>query len=107
MSFDPVGEMRERITIQYPTRASDGMGDFTVTWIDGFEIWCAAWTVSSSESTMSMQVNMIRVQKFKIYHRRVFSPSWRISWGTRFFNITSVDPDKDRLFIYLTCKEVV
>ena len=66
MSSDPIGEMRERITIQYPTKVSDGLGGFTETWVDGFTCWAKAWTVSSSESTADMQVNMIRVQKFKI-----------------------------------------
>jgi SPP1 family predicted phage head-tail adaptor len=107
MSSDPIGEMRERITIQYPTKVADGLGSFTETWVDGFICWAKAWTVSSSESTANMQVNMIRVQKFKIYYRRVFSPSWRLKFGNRYFNITSIDPDQDRQFLYLTCKEVV
>ena len=107
MSSDPIGEMRERITIQYPTKASDGLGDFAVTWTDGFTCWAKAWTVSSSEPTTNMQINMIRVQKFKIWHRRVFSPDWRLKWGNRYFNIVSIDPDQNRLFLFLTCKEVV
>jgi len=107
MSFDPIGEMRDRITIQYPTKVADGLGDFTVTYTDGFTCWCKAWTVSSTEPTTNMQINMIRVQKFKIWNRRVFSPSWRLKFGNRYFNITSIDPDPNRLFLFLTCKEVV
>ena len=107
MHSDPIGEMRDRVTIQYPTKVADGLGDFTVTYTDGFTCWCKAWTVSSTEPTTNMQINMIRVQKFKIWNRRVFSPDWRLKFGNRYFNITSIDPDPNRLFLFLTCKEVV
>ncbi|MBU1173751.1 MAG: phage head closure protein [Proteobacteria bacterium] len=101
----PIGEMNRRIVIQYPTRIGDGMGGFTSTWVTAATVWAKAWTVSSSEQTTAMQTSLIRVQKFKIRYRSVLLPSWRIKWGTRYFNITGIDPDEKNEFIFLTVKE--
>ena len=102
-----IGEMTQRITIQIPTKVADGMGSFTTTWTDHDTVWAKAWSVSSSEMTSDMRSNMVRVQKFCIWYRNPLLPSWRIKWGTRYFNITGIDPDKNREFLYLTVKESV
>lgn len=100
-----IGELKERITIQIPTKASDGMGGHVATWTDHATIWAKAWTTSSSEGEAAMQTGLIRVQKFKIRYRNSLRSSWRIKWGTRYFNITGIDSDAKREFIFLTCKE--
>ena len=100
-----IGELNRRITFQYATKVSDGMGGFTETWGDIATVWAKKWTVSSSELTADMQVNMVRVQKFCIRYRSVLLPSWRIKYGTTFYNITGIDPDEKNEFIYLTAKE--
>lgn len=107
MSFNDIGEMRHRITIQIPTKVSDGMGSFTTTWNDHATIWAKAWTVSSSEITSDMKVGMVRVQKFKIWYRNPLRSSWRIKWGIRYFDITGIDSDDNNEFIFLTVKEAV
>ena len=101
------GELNKYITIQHPTKASDGMGGFTETWTDAASVWAKAWTVSSVEGPAGMQMTMIRIQKFKIRYRSVFKPDWRIKWGNRYFAITGIDPDDKNDFLYLTCKEAV
>ena len=100
-----VGTLNKRITLQYATKVSDSMGSFTETWVDAATVWAKAWTVSSSEMTADMQVSMIRIQKFKIRYRRVLRPSWRVKYGTAYYNIISIDPDEKNAFIYLTVEE--
>jgi len=102
-----IGEMKRRITLQYPTKVSDGMGSFTVSWVDAATVWAKAWSVSSNEAVIDMMTSMIRIQKFCIRYRSVLPPSWRIKYGTRYFNITSIDPDEKNEFIYLTVKEAI
>ena len=102
-----IGGKKPRITFQYPTKISDGMGGFTVTWVDAATVWASAWTVSSTEATAAMQTSMVRVQKFCIRFRSVLRPSWRIKYGDRYFNITGIDPDEKNRFLYLTVKEAV
>ncbi len=100
-----IGELRERITLQYSTLASDPAGGSTKSWVDYATIWAKAWTVSSGESTEARQTVLTRIQKFKIRYRSVLKGDWRVKFGTRYFAIHSIDPDDKREFIYLTCKE--
>ena len=102
-----IGSLNRRITLQYPTKASDSMGGFIITWIDAATVWAKPWTVSSNEAATDMMVSMIRIQKFCIRYRSILLPSWRIKYGTRYFNITSIDPDEKNEFIYLIVKEVL
>lgn len=100
-----IGELREQITIQYPTLASDPAGGTIRTWTDYATVWAKAWSTDSAEAQAAKQSSLIRVQKFKIRFRNIFKSSWRIKWGTRYFNITAIDPDDKREFMFLTCKE--
>ena len=102
----PCGDLRERITLQYASKASDGMGaSNTLTWSDYATVWAKAWTVSNNEDVNNQKTGLTRIQKFKIRYRSVMKANWRIKWGVRYFNITAVDPDDNREFIFLTCKE--
>ncbi len=101
-----VGDLNKRVTIQYPTRATDSGGNVTVTWNDLATVWAKAWTVSSSEGQAGMQTTMTRIQKFAVRYRKVFKPDWRLKWGNRYFAISGIDPDERAEYLYLTCKEV-
>jgi len=104
-----IGDMVARISLEAPTKVSDGMGGFVSTYTTvpgGSNIPAQAWTTSSTEVTTGDAINVIRVQKFKIWYRTVLKGSWRVKWGQRYFSITAADPDDKNLFIYLTCKEV-
>lgn len=101
-----VGELRERITLQYSTKTSSGMGAGDVkTWADYATVWAKAWSTDSAEAQAAKQTSLIRVQKFKIRFRNIIKSDWRIKWGIRHFNITAIDPDAKKEFIFLTCKE--
>lgn len=100
-----IGELKERITFQYSTLASDPAGGSIKTWTDYATVWAKAWTVSSGETTEAKQTSLIRIQKFKIRYRNLLKGDWRIKWGNRYFAIHSIDPDDKREFMFLTCKE--
>lgn len=100
-----IGELRERIVLQCPTLASDPAGGEIKTWTDYATVFAKAWSTDSAEAQAAKQTSLIRVQKFKIRYRNVLKSSWRIKWGVRYFNITAIDPDTKREFLFLTCKE--
>jgi SPP1 family predicted phage head-tail adaptor len=101
-----IGELRERITLQYSTKTSSGMGASDIkTWVDYATVWAKAWSTESAEAQAAKQTSMTRIQKFKIRYRSVLKPDWRIKWGVRYFNITAIDPDEKKEFIFITCKE--
>jgi SPP1 family predicted phage head-tail adaptor len=102
-----IGELRQRITIQYSTLTSDPAGGSTKTWADLATVWAKAWTTDSAEAQAAKQTSLIRIQKFKIRYRNLVKGEWRIKWGNRYFAIHSIDPDDKSEFIFLTCKESV
>ena len=106
MNFYPT----ERITLKAPVKTSSGLGaSDTLTWTDVCTVDAEQWTTSSNESTDDKQISLTRTQKFKIRYRTVLKPSWIIEWksrwGTRLFNLTAIDTDKKREFVFITCKE--
>ena len=102
-----IGQLNRRIELQEPTRASDSMGGYSTTFATAFSVWARAWSVSSVELVADMRVNMVRVQKFCIRYRSDVKPDWRVKYDSRYFAITSIDPDEKNEFIYLVVKEVV
>ena len=102
-----IGELNKRINLQAPIKVSDLMGGFTVTYVTKATVWAKKWTVSSSELINDMQVNMIRIQKFAIRYPSPLNASWRINYGTTYYNVTGIDPDEKNEFIYLTVKESI
>jgi SPP1 family predicted phage head-tail adaptor len=100
------GELDKRITFQYQTFTPDGSGGNLTSWANYRTVWAKAWAVSSTEKDQSMQVQQIRIQKFKIRFRRGINSSMRILWGSRYFNIIGLDPDATLESIFITCKEV-
>jgi len=103
-----IGDLNKRITIQYPTRVSDGMGNFTETWNDSDTIFAAIWPVSAKEQIQSMQNVMEITHRIRIRYRSVLRPDWRLKFGTRYFAILSVINQNERNeWLDLLCKEAV
>lgn len=101
-----IGDLNKRITIQYATKASDGMGGFTLTWTNGDIIWAAIWPISANETVQSMQTDMIITHRIRIRYRSVFKPSWRLKFGNRYFNIISIlNPNERNEWLDLMCEE--
>jgi len=104
-----IGAMNKRIDLQAATKTPDGLGGTISAWTTvpgGSNIPAQAWTTSSTEAETGDYINVVRVQKFKIWYRTVLKTAWRVKWGVRYFSITAADPDEKNQFIFLTCKEV-
>ena len=102
-----IGELNRRVTIEYQTRVGDGMGGYVTSFSTLTTVWAKSYSVSSTELSADLKVNMVRIQKFVIRYLSVFRPDWRIKYGDRYFAITGIDPDSKNEYIYLTCKEAV
>jgi len=103
-----IGDLNKQITLQYPTKVSDGMGGFTETWTDADTIWAAIWPISANELVRSMQQTMEISHRFRIRYRNVLRPDWRIKYGNRYFNIVSIiNPNEKNKLLDLMCKEEV
>ena len=101
-----IGDLDKRIVLQYTTRTPDGMGGFTVAWVDAATVWAAIWPVSATETIQAAQATMTITHRIRIRYRAVLKASWRISWSGRYFNIVSViDPNMSHRWLDVMCKE--
>lgn len=103
-----IGSLNKRLELQSATQTSDGMGGFTEVWATVVTVWGAVWPVSASEQVQSMQTTMTISHKLRIRHRSDLLPSWRIKFGTRYFNIISIiNPNEKGRWLDILCKESI
>jgi SPP1 family predicted phage head-tail adaptor len=101
------GDLNKRITIQAPTKVSDGMGGFTNSYTAvASSIPAAIWPVSSADQIQAQATVLVISHRIRIRYRSVLKTSWRISWAGRYFAIVSIiDPNMDHKYLDLLCKE--
>lgn len=102
-----IGELNKRVTLQYQTRVSDGMGGFTIVWNDAATVFASIWPISASERIQSEKVAGEITHRIRIRHRRNIRTSWRIKFGERYFNISGppINPNERNEYLELLCKE--
>lgn len=101
-----IGDLDKRVVLQCSTRIPDGMGGFTVTWVDAASVWAAVWPVSASETIEANQATMTITHRIRIRYRSMIKASWRISYAGRYFNVVSIiDPNTAHRWLDLMCKE--
>ncbi len=103
-----IGDLNKRITLQYSTRIGDGMGGFTLSWVDAATVWAALWPISAKEQVQSQGVTMTITGRIRIRYRSVLRPDWRIKYGNKFYNIVSIiNPNMKNEYLDIMVKEAV
>lgn len=108
MSFRPqnIAALNKRITWQYQTKAPDGMGGFTVSWVDACTVWAAIWPASANEIIAANAPSMVVSHRIRMRWRSTFSPAWRGKFGTRYFAIVGItNPNERNEWLDVLCKE--
>lgn len=105
------GQLRESITVQSPTEASDGAGGTTTTWADVATVWAQVVTTMAGETlARSQQAQAGITHVVSTWYRSdvaVAQPTWRLSWGSRTLAIQGVDDvDSRRAELRFLCREV-
>jgi SPP1 family predicted phage head-tail adaptor len=107
MKPPPIGAMRERLTLQSPSRAADGGGGAVVTWSDVAELWAAVRPISGDERLRHDAVSARVTHEVWIRHRPDVVPSMRFVAGERILDIVAVlDPGRHERLQCL-CEEQV
>jgi SPP1 family predicted phage head-tail adaptor len=100
------GDLNKRITWQYKTKISDGMGGFTDTYVDACTVWCAILPTSANEIVAANATSMVVSHQIRIRYRSVFKPSWRGKFGNRYFSIVGItNPNESCEWLDILCKE--
>ena len=101
-----IGDLKQRVVLQYQSKVADGMGGFTVTWVDDATVWAAIWPVSAAETIQAAQAAMTITHRIRMRYRAALKASWRISWDGRRFNIVSIiDPNMAHRWLDVLVKE--
>jgi SPP1 family predicted phage head-tail adaptor len=99
-------EARHRVTIQTLTQTADGEGGFTDTWADTQTVWAAIYPMSAAQMTDYNTVGVDANITIKIRGKIAVGEKQRIKFGTRIFEIKTVEDAQERGFVkYVICKE--
>jgi SPP1 family predicted phage head-tail adaptor len=100
------GDLKHRITLQYPTVAKDATGAPVTTWNDAATVWAAIWPISANETVQANATTMVISHRIRIRCRSVVRGSWRVKYGVRYFAIASIiNPNMANEWLDLMCKE--
>jgi SPP1 family predicted phage head-tail adaptor len=103
----PIGAMRERIAIQRKVATSDGQGGHPAAYVVRAVVAAALEALTGREAIAAQQITATFGRAFVVRFRDDVSVTDRIVWAGRTLQIeTAVDPDDDRRFLRLTCREV-
>lgn len=101
------GRLRERVTIQQRTMASDGMGGQTETWSTLATVWAGVLPRQANREALVIAANQLQARSgfdVRIRYRDDVSPSMRVSWRGNTLEVESVsDPDQRKREIVLSC----
>jgi SPP1 family predicted phage head-tail adaptor len=91
-----IGSLRHYITIQTPTRTSDGQGGYITTWTDSYEEWAGVKFLSGSRVLDSGGVRYRRAVEILVRESNLYdlTPENRISWNDEYWTIHSVLPSE-------------
>ena len=83
-----IGERSKKwITIQYPTKVSDGAGGFATTWNDLETVQAKKTTHRSDEAVQAMATTGTAIHNFRIRYRTDIKSSWKIRENGKLMNI--------------------
>lgn len=104
------GELRHRIVLQQPvSSAQDAGGQPTIAWTTKATVWAAVKPLQGREFFSAEKVNSDIDHRIVIrYYAGGITPSWRVQFGTRIFQIQSIIvPNETKEEMQLMCKETI
>ena len=87
-----IGQLRERVTIQQPTRSTDAIGGATLTWSTLVSCWAEVVALSGGEGRQAEAVVSSVSHRLTIRYRSDVVPKMRVSWNSLTLQIHAVVP---------------
>lgn len=101
------GELRERVTVQQSTSATNALGEAVLTWATFAERWAKVEGISSREALQNGQVNADISHRIRLRYLSGLTPHMRVLWRGRVLEITSVLEHYNRTEHEVLCQEAV
>lgn len=101
-----IGDLRHRVSLQYPTETTDAMGAVATTWTTDATISAAIWPVSANEQVRQGQQAMLGTYRIRIRYHRTIDETWRIKHGSDYYSIHGIiNPNLKNELLDLICRE--
>lgn len=102
------GRLDKRVTLRSKVVAQDAWGAPVETWSDVATVWAAIEPLSGREFFAAAQVQAEQLTRITIRHRSGVTPSLRVVWGDRSFDVQAVIDWRERHeFLQLMCRELL
>lgn len=101
------GQLRERVTVQQPTRATTTLGESQLTWSTYATRWASVEGVSSREALQYGQQQAEVTHRVRMRYLDGLTHTMRLSWRDRILDVVSVLEYGNRSEHVLICQEQV
>jgi SPP1 family predicted phage head-tail adaptor len=105
MSAPSIGALRDRLTLESPSRADDGGGGATVTWTVVADVWGAVRPITGDERLSADAVTGRVTHQVWIRYRGDVVPAMRLRSGARILDIVAVLDGTRRDRLQCLCEE--
>ncbi len=91
-----IGDLRQRLTLEMPSRTGDGGGGANETWVTVAELWAALRPLSGAERLEADSISGRVTHEVWIRHLSGVTPQMRFRLDTRLFDIRAVIDVEER-----------
>lgn len=101
------GELRERVTVQIATGATNTLGETVLTWGNSTAVWASVQGVSAREALARGQQETSVTHKVRLRYLPGLTSQMRFSWRNRTLEIVSLLEHDNRSVHEAICEESV
>ena len=87
--IDP-GKLRERVTVQIASGATNTLGETVLSWSDSTAVWASVEGVSAREALAAGQQDITVTHRVRLRHLPGLTQQMRFAWRSRTLNIVSL-----------------
>ena len=99
------GKLRERVTVQIASGATNTLGETVLTWSDSSAVWASVEGVSAREALLAGQQDTSVTHKVRMRYLPGLTSQHRFSWRSRTLEIVSLLEHGNRSEHEAICQE--
>lgn len=100
------GKMRERVTVQIASGATNALGETVLTWSNSTAVWASVEGVSAREALEAGQQETTITHRVRVRYLPGLTQQMRFAWRSRTLNIVSLLEYGNRSEHVAICEEV-
>lgn len=101
------GKLRERVTVQIASGATNTLGETVLSWADSTAVWASVEGVSAREALAAGQQDVTVTHRVRLRYLPGLTQQMRFAWRSRTLNIVSLLEYGNRSEHVAICEEQV